>query len=410
MRYRLWAASPQKPRIAFDIRFMELLRVLQLEAHLPAKGFCDALDHLDNDFIHNSEHFPKDIYRAVIGDCLREYLYHSSLLKTRYTYLESTIGRECPICRREPSLISFDANFGLVHKESSGDGHGKTAARHNDFLFVDPSKFKNFIEDYNVDKGSYVNDCSNFQAGSLVRSKSKNAKLDVKGLFGSICKHDIPYLFIDMEYGERLGYAVFIMDKLLEENESKTVLMYDIACMLHKHLMKNKRNDLLDKFSFAVPVFHSFAHNMQCQLKYGQKFMDDCGLTDGEGIERLWSYLRRFKSITKEMSYDNRVDLLTEALIHNSEKIISNMGPRLHSKLCKAEKIIKDSPFKNQEELSQAGTWLQNWKKDTESKNTKGNELNSTEKFVECVHKIKTISTSVGVMHYDANKEALITR
>ena len=43
-------------------------------------------------------------------------------------------------------------------------------------------------------------------------------------------------------------------------------------------------------------------------------------------LERLWSYLRGFKKITKEMSTNNRQDLLSEALLHMTSKTIQNFG------------------------------------------------------------------------------------
>ena len=50
------------------------------------------------------------------------------------------------------------------------------------------------------------------------------------------------------------------------------------------------------------------------------------GLTDGEEMERLWSYLRPFARITKEMTPAHRVDLLTDALIHYGDKKRDGMG------------------------------------------------------------------------------------
>lgn len=49
-------------------------------------------------------------------------------------------------------------------------------------------------------------ECSNFQAGNAIRSKVKNGKLDVTGIFGSVCKHDIPIYFADLVHGERYMY------------------------------------------------------------------------------------------------------------------------------------------------------------------------------------------------------------
>jgi Kyakuja-Dileera-Zisupton transposase len=51
-----------------------------------------------------------------------------------------------------------------------------------------------------------LQNCSTFQAGSTVRSKSKAAKLDVNAVFGSACRHEFPQLFMNMRHGERYNY------------------------------------------------------------------------------------------------------------------------------------------------------------------------------------------------------------
>ena len=38
-------------------------------------------------------------------------------------------------------------------------------------------------------------------------------------------------------------------------------------------------------------------------------------MSDGETMERLWSYLRRFYRMTKEMRASHRTDVLTSALL-----------------------------------------------------------------------------------------------
>ena len=45
--------------------------------------------------------------------------------------------------------------------------------------------------------------CASFQAGNAVRSKVKNSKLDITGVFGSVCKHDHPIKFCNLRHGER---------------------------------------------------------------------------------------------------------------------------------------------------------------------------------------------------------------
>lgn len=47
--------------------------------------------------------------------------------------------------------------------------------------------------------------------------------------------------------------------------------------------------------------------------------MEGAGLADGEQMERLWSYLRRFGKVTKEMRPSHLIDLLTDALLHHGK-------------------------------------------------------------------------------------------
>ena len=63
------------------------------------------------------------------------------------------------------------------------------------------------------------------------------------------------------------------------------------------------------------------------------------GLSDGEVMERLWSFLRRFSRMTKEMRPGHRVDVLTSALIYygicTKEKLgISYYNNELHACMC----------------------------------------------------------------------------
>ena len=49
----------------------------------------------------------------------------------------------------------------------------------------------------------WLQNCSNFQAASVIRSKNKTAKLEFTGVFASVCNHDFPFKILSMRYGER---------------------------------------------------------------------------------------------------------------------------------------------------------------------------------------------------------------
>lgn len=94
------------------------------------------------------------------------------------------------------------------------------------------------MEEYTADKKCQEMSCSEFQAGNNLRSKHKNKKLSETAVFGCACRHEIPKMFFSLRHGERLGYSVFLLTKLVEEHgeNAKIHLMYDIACNLYRHL------------------------------------------------------------------------------------------------------------------------------------------------------------------------------
>ncbi|KAH9818881.1 hypothetical protein DFH28DRAFT_887762 [Melampsora americana] len=45
------------------------------------------------------------------------------------------------------------------------------------------------------------------------------------------------------------------------------------------------------QLKFGTSVFHSYVHQWSCQLQYNPRLNEDWGLSDGEGLERIWSKL-----------------------------------------------------------------------------------------------------------------------
>ena len=67
------------------------------------------------------------------------------------------------------------------------------------------------------------------------------------------------------------------------------------------------------------------------QIKYSPRRVPGFGLTDGEVLERLWSFLRRFGKMTKEMRPNHRVDVLSDALLFYARKRCASLGILLNS-------------------------------------------------------------------------------
>lgn len=65
-------------------------------------------------------------------------------------------------------------------------------------------------------------------------------------------------------------------------------------------------------------------------------------MSDGEVMERLWSYLRRFNRMTKEMRPSHHIDVLAHALVYYGIRKKERMGTLcllevrfvMHASLC----------------------------------------------------------------------------
>ncbi|XP_062616844.1 uncharacterized protein LOC134278551, partial [Saccostrea cucullata] len=329
--FNLWPSSPMYPKIAFHFDLLRWLNGLMLESHVSAKSFCEALTaRLPKHQKKYTSKEEKEIYKVLMEETInqfRHFCYKMDFCE-RFEGLDN--GCSCPACyQTDTPFYCLDADFQLVRKTSSGKSW--LDPKHSEHFFVEQDKVDDFVSSYE-EKTSYTKtkDCSNFQAGDTLRSKNKNAKLSEKAVFGATCRHDFPQKFFSLKHGERLGYAIFLLEMFKEQHSGKSVhISYDIACILKKHLEKTGNKELLQSFTFSVPVFHSYGHTASCQMIMSPRQTLGNGLTDGEGIERLWSYLGHFSCITKEMTPENRTDLLTDALIHYGQKIREKQGTRV---------------------------------------------------------------------------------
>ena len=66
--------------------------------------------------------------------------------------------------------------------------------------------------------------------------------------------------------------------------------------------------------------------NVYVQIVFGPRRCEGIGLSDAETMERLWSYLRRFSRMTKEMRPSHCIDVLTSALVYYGTQRKEKLG------------------------------------------------------------------------------------
>ncbi|CAK8685202.1 unnamed protein product [Clavelina lepadiformis] len=277
------------------------------------EGFCNALEYRYHR-APGQKAKVKKLSRILLQEVFEAYrhhvyqLQHMQDLNAGYCISGIDSGAVCPACEgsvANNNLYCFDGNFGLVRRKTAGIQ--SAFPRHQERFFCNQVEVDKFMNDYS-EQETKLFDCSNFQAGSLIRSKKKSTKLDVKGVFGACCRHEFPKMFLDMKHGERLGYAVWILNQLLSSNKNLKIC-YDIACKLKSHLQIRKQHHILHRVDFAVPVFHGYGHKLSCQLQFSPRQLEGFGLTDGS--KKNSAYCMPTEQYALDLkNYYKRIDLV----------------------------------------------------------------------------------------------------
>lgn len=173
---------------------------------------------------------------------------------------------------------------------------------------------------------------------------------------------------------------------------------YDIACQWSIHLFSridrypsHLRLASFTQFNFLVPKFHLPAHTAKCYGPYSYNFTPGAARDDGEGVERIWSWLNGVARCTSVMGAGGRWDTMDDFCnFHNWRKTISLglyyfsrldpslscfIGSELHRKLTLAipEAILHRRAYEafteslRVEHAQQLGVWVklvEDWERD----------------------------------------------
>ncbi|KAH9807201.1 hypothetical protein DFH28DRAFT_830583, partial [Melampsora americana] len=197
--------------------------------------------------------------------------------------------------READYIICMDGNF--QHRHNKLASKDTPEERHYPAIFVQPSQMAKDQHPTNASNADNVSDpCADaHKAANDTRSSSTWDKCDDTGLFAAACRHDVPLLLANIyQSGEKMYYPITLLQKLLEQfpTEKRFGILYDIGCHLDKHIKKhNLLHEHKDRITLGTSVFHAFVHSWTCQLFYNPRFLEHWGLSDGEGLERIWSDL-----------------------------------------------------------------------------------------------------------------------
>ncbi|KAJ7118695.1 hypothetical protein C8R43DRAFT_1091016 [Mycena crocata] len=215
-------------------------------------------------------------------------------------------------------MVSKDANFKMKGRDRSSREKDPTLGPGWAYMVASDSYLKFLSGHIHEDEISH---CVSFAAlWSANNKRSKNLRASGVGSV-SCSRHELfrPCGTGDLQKGERYANMDYLFFSSLLGMTLKTVVSsYDIACQWGRNFAK-RASEMPAKMQlpkdvkvlFKVPKFHLPPHVKKCHGPYSFNYTKGVGRTDGEGVERNWSWLNwaaRFVSVMGPGSREDTID------------------------------------------------------------------------------------------------------
>ncbi|XP_056441143.1 uncharacterized protein LOC130378391 isoform X2 [Gadus chalcogrammus] len=154
---------------------------------------------------------------------------------------------------------------------------------------------------------------STFKAGREATRKSE-PRLDEEGMMTSVCRHCILFSGLNMFRGEIFAYPLYLQQDLGEKHKIEFVCT-DVMCKYYPYVQR-----VVEKFPELqyvlqmrpfLSVMHAKGHSTRCEVEWSGRNQKGAGLTVGEEVEMVNSYLSRVATTTKYMKKARRTDMIT---------------------------------------------------------------------------------------------------
>ncbi|KAF7791816.1 hypothetical protein EIP86_002840 [Pleurotus ostreatoroseus] len=197
-----------------------------------------------------------------------------------------------------------------------------------------------------------ISTCAGFQVLHLANLK-KMRGLSATGIGGNACsRHEMWKTVGDLQKGERYCNMDYLFaTTLLTVFVASIVATYDIACQFFARLWERTPTlpeglrSAIERFKgnivAKVPKAHIVGHILKCHGIFSLNWTRGVGRTDGEGIERLWSWLNKIASSTREMTASGRRETIDDFCNFANYRKTLALGDALLRRMLEA---LKEAP------------------------------------------------------------------
>ncbi|XP_067220129.1 uncharacterized protein [Chanodichthys erythropterus] len=231
--------------------------------------------------------------------------------------METLLGDDhfsCPACSQDMLAVSLDGNRKMYRFNRNGINEnpyfdGTFFAKNEEV-----AEFLQTIRDkIKTSPGRTICGNSHFKAGSESNKKSQS-KLDEEGVMISVCRHCILLNGLQMYRGEVFAYPLYLQKELGKTQKIEFVCT-DVMCKYYPYLKRvceafPDLEYLLQMRPF-LSVMHAKGHSTKCEVEWGGRNQEGAGLTVGEEVEAVNSFMSRAALTTKYMTKSARTDMIT---------------------------------------------------------------------------------------------------
>ncbi|XP_062340253.1 uncharacterized protein LOC134038726 [Osmerus eperlanus] len=246
---------------------------------------------------------------------------------------------KCPACCPSMHAISVDGNRKL-YRFSNAPGLEKG---YFDGMFIEEDEHVSSFVGHVHEKtkhvpGKGVCDSSKWKAAKESAQKSAS-KIDEEGLEIAVCRHGGLLKALNMFRGEIFSYPLYLQSTLSQQNVTFFCKYWPY---MKKVVAKCPELRPLLNMRPLLSVMHAKAHDWTCELQWSGRNQEGAGLTIGEEVEQVNSFLSRAAICTKYMSKAARSDMLTVLAVAWNKRKSKNMAKYLTQRYIKTAKRIKE--------------------------------------------------------------------
>ncbi|KAK1219212.1 hypothetical protein PQX77_018088 [Marasmius sp. AFHP31] len=143
-----------------------------------------------------------------------------------------------------------------------------------------------------------VDACQNsYKAAKGDNETQQDHNFNENGVMALVCRHDIPLFLASINTpAEQQKHAVALKEMVFSMIPSNVTVagLYDVGCVLERSLQMYDLMPtvIVERLILATSILHSYGHQWVCQIHYNPRLCCGLDLTNGEGVDQLWSRLR----------------------------------------------------------------------------------------------------------------------